>query len=84
MIRLVISVIAVIALFRLWGTPYKILWWSILILFVLDWLTGETVKTAVKDKSGQDVVRFWVWANMGISIACLILSIIGIVLPHFT
>ena len=58
------NIVAVVALFRLWKTPYSIFWWSILILFVLDWLTGETVKTATAEKSGQSVVRFWIWANM--------------------
>jgi lipoprotein signal peptidase len=79
MIRLIGSILALIALFRLWGPHYKILWWIILALFILDWLTGETVKTAVKDKSEGDVIRFWVWTNMGISLSCLSLSVIGII-----
>ena len=83
MIKLFITVIGIIALWRLWGTPYKILWWSILVLLVLDWLTAETVRRATRDKSEWDVIRFWVWTNMGISIVCLILSIVGIVLPYF-
>lgn len=81
MIRLIGSILAVISLIRLWGlSQYNILWWIILILCISDWLTGETVKTASKDGSESDVIRFWVWLNMFVSISCLILSIIGIVL----
>lgn len=80
MIRLVGSILALIALFRLWSSSYNILWWIILALFILDWLTGETVKTAKKDGSKGDVIRFWVWANMAISLSCVLLSVFGIIL----
>ena len=80
MVRLISSILALISLFRLWDSTHNILWWSILVLFISDWLTGETVKTATKDGSKQDVIKFWVWINMGISLACLLLAITGIVL----
>ena len=84
LIRLIGSVLAVIAIIRLWGlSQYKILWWAILVLFILDWVTGETVKTASKDGSKGDVIKFWVRPNMFISPSCLILSVIGILLTFF-
>ncbi len=83
MIRLVGSILALIALFRLWNSSHKILWWIILVLFILDWLTGETVKTATKNSSEGDVIRFWVWANMIISISCFLLSVFGIILSFY-
>ncbi|MDA3916671.1 MAG: hypothetical protein PF690_06830 [Deltaproteobacteria bacterium] len=81
--KFIISIIAAFALYKLWGTAHNILWWIILVLFILDWLTGETVKTAARDNSGGNVVRFWVWANMGVTFACLIFSIVGIFSTHF-
>ena len=42
MLKSAITVIGIIALFRLWESPYKILWWSILALLVMDWLSAET------------------------------------------
>ena len=81
MVRLIGSILAVTSLIRLWVLPqYNVLWWIILILFISDWLTGETVKTASKNGSESDVIQFWVWLNMFVSISCLILSVIGIVL----
>ena len=72
MIRLIGSILAAISLFRLWGlTQYKILWWIILVLFILDWLTGETIKTASRDGSDMSVRKFWVWTNMVISLSFL-------------
>ena len=82
MLKFAITIIGVIALFRLWGSPYRILWWSILVLLVLDWLSAETVKTASRQKSDETVVRFWVWTNMGISLLCLVLSITGVTLSY--
>lgn len=81
MIRLIGSVLAVISLVRLWGiSQYKILWWIILILFIFDWLTGETVKNAAKGGSEKDVIKFWVWTNIIVSFSCIALSLIGIIL----
>jgi hypothetical protein len=43
------EVLAVVALFRLWGNPLPALWWAVLILFVLEmWFKsalGESLKT---------------------------------------
>ncbi|MFX0136314.1 MAG: hypothetical protein ACFFDN_21920 [Candidatus Hodarchaeota archaeon] len=81
MLRLVGSVLAVISLIRLWGfSQYKIMWWIILVLFIFDWLTGETVKNAARGGSEKDVIKYWVWINMIISFLCIVLSLIGIIL----
>lgn len=82
MLKFAITIIGIIALFRLWGSPYRILWWSILVLLVMDWLSAETIKTASRQKSDETVVRFWVWTNMGISLLCLVLSITGVTLSY--
>ena len=63
-IRIVITIVSLIALWRLWGTPYTIYWWAILVLIVLSWVTVKIVKNAATV----------------ISIFCLILAITGIVL----
>ena len=80
MIKLIISIVALVSLYILWHSPYNILWWIILALFILDWITGETVKTASKNGSEVNVIKFWVWTNMVISISCLASSIIGIII----
>ena len=53
MLKSAITVIGIIALFRLWESPYKILWWSILVLLVIDWLSSETVKMASRQTSAR-------------------------------
>ncbi len=66
MIRIVITIVGLIALWRLWGTPYQILWWAILILIVLSWVTTLIIRKAA----------------MFIFIVCLILAVAGIVLSY--
>jgi hypothetical protein len=63
-IRIIITIVGLIALWRLWGTPYTIYWWAILVLIVLSWITVVIIKNA----------------STVISIFCLILAIAGIVL----
>ncbi len=85
MIRWVSSILAIISLIMLWrAQQYNILWWVILTLFILDWLTGEAVRNAAKMGSGEGVIKFWAVVNMFISPACLITSIVGIVLSRLT
>lgn len=77
-----ITVVGLLALWRLWGTPYNILWWSVLILMILGWITAQIIRTAAKAKSEQEMTGFWNWANNGIFIVCLILAVVGIVLVY--
>jgi len=67
-----------VALFRLWDSPQKVLWWAILLLFVFGWLSGQTVKTAISDGDGLDVARFWTYVYMGVKIVTLVLAGFGI------
>jgi predicted PurR-regulated permease PerM len=66
LIRIIITILAAVALWKLWGTPYQILWWAILVLIVLSWITALIIRRAA----------------MFISIACLILAVTGIVLSY--
>ena len=86
LIRYASNVLAIVSLVMLWSVPqYKILWWVILTLFILGWMTAESVRNAVKGGSEKFVVRFWAKVNMVITLACYVLPIIGIVLSlHFT
>lgn len=66
LIRIVITIIGLIALWQLWGTPYTIYWWAILVLLVLSWVAALIIRRAA----------------MFISIVCLILAVAGIVLSY--
>lgn len=66
LIRIVITVIGAVALWRLWGTPYTIYWWAILVLIILSWVTAKIIKSAA----------------MVIPILCLMLAIACIVLSY--
>jgi hypothetical protein len=63
-IRIIITIVGLIALWRLWGTPYTIYWWVILVLIVLSWVTVKILKNA----------------SMVISILCLLFAVAGLVL----
>ena len=66
LIRIIITVIGAVALWRLWGTPHTIYWWAILVLIILSWVTAKIAKNT----------------SMVISILCLMLAIAGIVLSY--
>ncbi len=83
MIRWVSSILAIVSLFMLWSVDqYKILWWVILSFFILDWLTGEAVKSAAKMGSREGVIKFWTVVNLCIAPVCFILPIVGIILSR--
>ena len=80
-IRLVGSIIAIVALVLIWKAhQYNTLWWVILVLFILDWMTAEAVRNSVKMGSGKRIENIWTVANMVTTLACFVVSIIGIVL----
>jgi hypothetical protein len=47
--------LAAFGLYRLWSSSQQALWWALLVAAVLMFLTGETVKTAVRDLAATDV-----------------------------
>jgi len=57
------DILAVVALFRLWGTPLPTLWWAVLILFVLEmWFKsalGESLKTEGMGSGITKGIAFW-------------------------
>jgi len=77
-----ISIAGLLALWRLWGTPYNIIWWAVLILMILGWITAQIKRTSAKGESEQEVTGFWSCANKGILVICLILAVVGIVLVY--
>lgn len=81
LIRWIGSILAIIALILIWRVhQYNVLWWVILSLFILDWMTAEAVRNSVKMGSGERIENFWTLTNMFITFAVFISSIVGIVL----
>ena len=80
LIRYVGSILAIIALVLIWKAhQYNTLWWAILVLFILDWMTAEAVRNSVKMGSGEKIENFWTVANIIITLACFVVSIICII-----
>jgi hypothetical protein len=85
-----------IALWLLWPTPYRVLWWVTLALLVLDIGAAETVRTAARRHAKElgfgeiplplvprdPVQQFWGKVNFWIALTIAIVSIVGITLAY--
>ncbi len=70
------GILAIIALIVLWQTPLPMLWWSILILVIVDFLCVSAVKESIRMHGNKDrVTLFWLIITTLIQIATIALSI---------
>lgn len=72
-----ISVVAIVALVRLWTTGGG-LWWATFVLLLLNAFIGAVAGKAVQIESKEFVVRFWRRAQLFMNSACFTVSFAGI------
>ena len=80
LIKNAIQVAAIIAMVRLWSSSHSLVWWSLFALFISDWLTHRAVYNAIRGSSGEQMEDYWAFINMVVTLALLILAVIGNIL----
>lgn len=74
--------LSVIAVYRLWDTPFTFLKWVIVGITILAWLTSEAVRNSRKmelaGEGERKVTYFWVKASMFMFVSNTAVAVYGL------